>query len=433
MHRPVWKPFLIAGLLSIFGLFPIFQENGWAQTSTAEPGKEGTQQGSGEEPSYPARKVMVFFRTEGMGSEESTIFYDSLVIYLQGNLYNKRIVEGFPIRGPDSLNDRASVSYRRACDSWILVEVNKQADKIEVAYKLYDIPYEIYRAESKFSAEFPSARDRSTFFWKPIREILRELPPLPKDPVFTLRGVPGTRVFGLPGGIKELNAQGKATFSASTPATYRLRAEKVGYEPLEQQVLLKEKGGEILLDQKRGALVNMDLSLWNGQFPAFYLGLFPIPNSLFLKLGFTSFFSGIGPFLTNDSKFEPFVSYPLLTMDFQMGGYLSAPDATVRVYIGAGGVIRIFFSELRTMLDPVLPYGGYPLVGIEYAPKGGNSVFFEYTPRIYYLEAKATGTVPLDSYLQTAFFKDSLITGVAVQDWFWLDLISFRLGYRVRL
>lgn len=425
-NKSLRVPFFFVQLFCAFSLLLLPLGKGWAQES-------GPKEGAQEEPSYPPRKVMVFFRTEGMGSEESAIFYDSLVIYLQGNPYNKRIVEGLPIAGPDSVNDRASVSYRRACDSWIMVQVRKSGEEIEVAYRLYDIPYESYRAEGKFSTEFPGARDRSTFFWKPIRDTLRELPPLPKDPVFTIRGVPGTKIFGLPGGVKELNAEGKAEFTAPTPATYRFRAEKLGYEPLEEQVLLKEKGGEILLNQKRGTLVNLDLSLWNGQFPSFYLGLFPIPNSLFLKVGLTSFFSGFGPFLVNDSKFEPFVSYPLMTVDFQIGGYLSSPDATVRFYAGVGGFVRVFYSDLRTMLDPLLPYGGYPLIGIEYAPKAGNSVFFEYTPRILSMDAEAMGTVSIGSYLQTAFFKDSWASGTAVRDWFWLELVSFRLGYRVRL
>ncbi|GAB4222719.1 MAG: hypothetical protein Kow009_14600 [Spirochaetales bacterium] len=394
---------------------------------------EASREEAGGESPYPVRKVMIFFRTKGMSPEEASIFYDSLVIYLAGNPYQKRIVEGLPITGPNSLNERASVSFRRACDSWMLVRVNKRSEEIVVTYRLYDIPYESYRVESEYTTEMPSARDRSTFFWKPVREALRELPPLPKDPVFTLRGVPGTKVVGLPGGVKQLDAEGVTTFSAPTPATYRFRAEKLGYDPLEMQVLLKEKGDEIVLRQKRGTLLNVDLSLWNGQFPALYLGLFPIPNSLFLKAGLTSFFSGIGPFLANDSKFEPIVSYPLMTVDFQMGGYLSAPDAMLRVYLGVGFVVRIFYSDLQTMLDPVLPYGGYPLIGIEYAPGTRNSVFLEYTPRILYLDATTDGSVPLDSYLQTAYFKNSFVTGVPVQDWFWLEVISFRLGYRVRL
>ncbi|MCX7788072.1 MAG: hypothetical protein N2442_10290 [Spirochaetes bacterium] len=433
MNGPIGKTFVMIGLLCVLSFLPLTLDKGWAQVSTTETSGLPNQEGRTEEPSYPVRKVMVFFRTEGMGSEESTIFYDSLVIFLQGNPYNKRIVEGLPITGPDSLNERASVSFRRACDSWFLVQVKKQADAIEVSYQLYDIPYESYRAEAKYATEFPSARDRSTFFWKPIREALRELPPLPKDPVFTLRGIPGTRVFGLPGGVKELNAKGIATFAAPTPATYTFRAEKLGYEPFEQQVLLKEKGGDILLVQRRGTLLNLDFSLLNGQFPAFYMGFFPIPNTLFLKLGLTSFFSGIGPFLANDAKFEPFVSYPLMTVDLQMGGYLSSSDATVRVYVGAGVFLRVFYSDLRTMLDPVLPFGGYPLIGVEYAPKRGNSVFFEYTPRIILLDTQTKGSVPMESYLQTAFFKDSLISGTSVEELFWLELISFRLGYRVRL
>jgi len=425
-NKSLGVPLFLVALFCAWGLFLLPLGRGWSQES-------GPKEGTPEEPSYPPRKVMVFFRTEGMSSEESAIFYDSLVIYLQGNPYNKRIVEGLPIAGPDSVNDRASVSYRRACDSWIMVQVRKRGEQIQVDYRLYDIPYESYRSEGKFSTEFPGARDRSTFFWKPIRESFRELPALPKDPVFTIRGIPGTKIVGLPGGVKELNAEGKAAFSAPTPATYRFRAEKLGYEPLEEQVLLKEKGGEILLNQKRGTLVNLDISLWNGQFPSFYLGLFPIPNSLFLKVGLTSFFSGLGPFLVSDSKFEPFVSYPLMTVDFQLGGYLSSPDATVRFYAGVGVFVRVFYSDLRTMLDPLLPFGGYPLIGVEYAPKAGNSVFFEYTPRILSMDTEATGNVSIGSYLQTAFFKNSLVSGTAVGDWLWLELISFRLGYRVRL
>lgn len=431
MNKSLGTPFRIIGLFCVFALFFLPLGTGWSQESV--PQESLPKVGTPEEPSYPPRKVMVFFRTEGMASEEAAIFYDSLLIYLQGNPYNKRIVEGLPIAGPDSMNDRASVSYRRACDSWIMVQVRKSGEEIEVTYRLYDIPYELYRGEGKFSSEFPGARDRSTFFWKPVREALRELPSLPKDPVFTIRGVPGTKILGLPGGVRELDAEGKAAFSTPTPATYRFRAEKSGYDPLEEQVLMKEKGGEIILTQKRGTLANLDFSLWNGQFPSFYLGLFPIPNSLFLRLGLTSFFSGFGPFLVKDSKFEPFVSYPLMTVDFQLGGYLSSSDSTLRFYAGVGGFIRVFYSDLRTMLDPLSPYGGYPLIGVEYAPKAGNSVFFEYTPSILYMDAEETGSVSLGSYLQTSFYKDSLVSGIAVRDWFWIDFISFRLGYRVRL
>ncbi|HOV38836.1 MAG TPA: hypothetical protein PLG79_08950, partial [Spirochaetales bacterium] len=165
------------------------------------------QETGATEPSYPRRKVMVFFRTEGMSEEETALFYDSLVIYLQANSYNKRIVEGLPISGPETENDRSSISYRRACDSWMMVQVQKQGEGVDVTYTLYDIPYETYRAESRFSGEIPTARDRSTFFWKEVRDALKELTPLPADPVFTLTGVPGTLIHGLPGGDIRINAE----------------------------------------------------------------------------------------------------------------------------------------------------------------------------------------------------------------------------------
>lgn len=393
-----------------------------------------SQETGATESSYPKRKVMVFFRSEGMSQEETALFYDSLVIYLQANSYNNRIVEGLPISGPETENDRSSISYRRACDSWMMVQVQKRDEGVDVTYTLYDIPYETYRAESRFSGEIPTARDRSTFFWKEVRDALKELPPLPADPVFTLTGVPGTLIHGLPGGDIRINAEGKAAFSAPTPGVYQFRAEKLGYDPLEQQILLKEKGGDILLEQRRGTLVNLDLSLWNGQFPGVSVGLFALPNSLFVKLGVTSFYQGIGPILEEeDGHFEPFVSYPLMVLDLQIALYLSPADARARIYLGIGGCLRVFFADTRTMLDPVIPLGGYPLIGLEFAPNRKNSIFLEYTPRFLLVDADPPESMDIGPYLQTAYFKGGIETGASIGNDLWVEMISFRIGYRVRI
>ncbi|HOV39982.1 MAG TPA: hypothetical protein PLG79_14780, partial [Spirochaetales bacterium] len=225
-----------------------------------------------------------------------------------------------------------------------------------------------------------------------------------------------------------------AAFSAPTPGVYQFRAEKLGYEPLEQQILLKEKGGDILLEQRRGALVNLDLSLWNGQFPGVSVGLFALPNSLFVKLGVTSFYQGIGPILENeDSSFEPFVSYPLMMLDFQIALYLSPADARARIYLGIGGCLRIFFADTRTMLDPVIPFGGYPVIGLEFAPNRKNSIFLEYTPRFLLVDADPPESMDIGPYLQTAYFKEGIVTGASIGNDLWVEMISFRIGYRVRI
>jgi hypothetical protein len=318
----------------------------------------------------------------------------------------------------------------------MFVNVSSAADKVTVKYVLFDSVNETIVKEDTFTVEKPDARELSRLFWLDTANSLKLLKPLDPLPFYVIKGVPGTVVSGFPKGPVRLGISGRARVAVSVPSTYTLRAEKLGYEPLNTQVLLKEKGGEVILEQKRGSLFSLDVGLYNAQIPSFAFGVFIIPDQIYCKIDVINFRWGIGPFMDESAKdkgFEPFLDFPLMHLGFQIGSYSGQADSGFRLYYGMGGFSRLYSGGASLSLEPVIPFGFYPLLGIEYSPNPKGRAFFEVTPTFYYVENPGPYTgKTLIALLDNLYPDGYSSTVVSYKPWI-LDFMSFRFGYRRHL
>jgi hypothetical protein len=391
-----------------------------------------------EELEIPPRKMMLFYRAEPspLSEPENLVIYDSLVIALHAVREDCSVIEAAPLAGPETFDERSSVARRLICDSWMYVNVSSSGDKVTVKYILFDSVNEVVVKEDTFTGDKPDARELSRLFWLDTANSLKLLKPLDPLPSYVIKGVPGTVVSGFPKGPIRLGISGKARVTVSVPATYTLRAEKYGYEPLKMQVLLKEKGGEVQLEQRKGSLFSFDAGLYNSQIPSFSFGVFLVPDEMYFKIDLTNFNWGIGPFMdisSRDRGFDPFLNLPLMHLGLQVGAYSSQADATFRWYYGMGGIVRLYSGGPNLTVEPVVPYGFYPLLGIEYSPNPKGRIFFEFTPMFYYVDKVGPYTgETINALMDNIFPAGYTSTTVSYKPWI-VDYMSFRLGYRRHL
>ncbi len=394
------------------------------------------------DPTPPPRRIMVFFRNDAtnFAPDEKIAFYESLLIALQRSKKDCYPVEASPIAGPDSDDDRSSFARRKACDGWLLVRVKAAGeDQTSVDFVLFDVVNDIFVAKSSFTLDKPDARDLSIIFWEKITDAYLTLKPLDPLPTLTIRGVPGTVVYGLGKKALTIDANGRTRITVQPiPAVFSIRAEKTGYDTLEQDILIKEMGGDIKLEQKRGSLFSLDLTMLSMQFPGIDVGFYPIPNLLFFKLGFTTFQWGIylGDFQDNKgaagNNHSVIVHYPLMNLSFQAGVYISDPGKTVRTYLALGAFARLFFSDAYTGLEPIAPYGLQPVFGMEFHPVPSSCIFLEYAPSLYYVDEADSQYTKDFELLKTLYPKGHEWYTFSQGRWV-CDMLVFRVGYRWHL
>ena len=389
----------------------------------------------GPEAPVPPRKILLFYRDEAGGPalRDKVLLRETLLVSLRGVRADCFILEADPLAGPDSDDDKSSLARRGACDGWLSVRVSDApAGRLRGEYTLYDSVSLSYAARGAFEAEKPDIRDLARVFWRDAAAALEKLAPLDPLPPLVTRGVPGTRVYGLGKRSLRLDGDGSARVVLPTPGIYSLRAEKAGYDPVEKQVLYRESGGEILLDQKRGSLFSLDFSLENARYPAVSLSWFPVPNMVFLKTGAASYAAGIVGFVVppDEGSGTLRVSYPYANLSSQVGFYIRPPDSFFRPYLGGGIVARFFFGRDRAYVDPAVPFGGFPVLGCEFSRDPKNRFFVEATPTFYYAAKRSPD--PFQSFED--FMADRLEglwgAGFNIGDRWHIEVFSFRLGYR---
>ena len=400
------------------------------------PSRETPATAGEEELLVPTRKILVFYRNESstLSEAENRLIYESLLVSLQGVRNDAHVIEANPLAGPDSDDEKSSLVRRRACDGWFLARVSDAGEDVRVEYTLYDSVNLSYEARESFQARRPDTRDLARVFWRDAAASLRGLAPLEPLPSYLVTAKPDTFVYGFDRRRLRIGRDGTARVTVPVPGIYDLRAERTGYDPVERQVLLKESGGELVFEQKRGSLFSVDFSMQNAQFPGLDIAVFAVPNSVFLKAGFTSFKRGIGGFLTasDEEPFEGTVGYPLMHLVFQAGFYGGQPDSLVRTYFGAGALARLFLADGGTVIEPVIPYGVFPVFGVEFSTNPKLRFYLEATPTAYYVSER--------NYIAGLDFKDFVedylhasTLGIELFRRWYVDLAVFRIGCRWHL
>jgi hypothetical protein len=118
-------------------------------------------------------------------------------------------------------------------------------------------------------------------------------------------------------------------------------------------------------------------------YPGFDASFYPVPDFYWLKLGFNTFLVGL--VLAERREQSMLVSYSLSNINLSTGVYLNASDRLFRFYVGLGLFLRVITArEWAIALEPIAPWGFYPILGSEISRRQRLRFFVEYTPLVYW-------------------------------------------------
>jgi hypothetical protein len=115
----------------------------------------------------------------------------------------------------------------------------------------------------------------------------------------------------------------------------------------------------------------------------------------------------------------------LVNFNFGLKWYFRQPDKVIRPYLGLGMATRIWFDPF---IDPKVPYGLFPILGMDSFIARKLRLFTELQPTFYYM----TGSMPIDMrWTVIQDYVGSLIPGLFVnksEHWYFTG--HFRIGVR---
>ncbi|MBN1836102.1 MAG: hypothetical protein JW820_09650 [Spirochaetales bacterium] len=343
----------------------------------------------------PPRRLLFLFETaEGarLSPSEQLLLYESLLVRLGRASERIAVLEyeqsGVP--GTDELRDTATASRR--ADSWVFVTVGGSWPQLTVSARGQDL----VQAQTLFELSFEAtirrgAVDLERHFWDPVTDALtatlsgsgkQVAKTVSREPL-TIRGAPGTRILGLEPGPVELGESGALEIETLLPATFSLRATRLGYDPVEQDFYVEPGAGVLDLGQEPGTRWAFSFYLQMMNYPGFDASFYPVRDFYWVKLGFNTFL--IGLILAEDREESMLVSYSLSHLNLSTGVYLNASDRLFRFYAGLGAFLRVITAkEWAIAIEPIAPWGLYPILGTEISRRQNLRFFVEYTPLLYF-------------------------------------------------
>ncbi|MBN1838202.1 MAG: hypothetical protein JW820_20255, partial [Spirochaetales bacterium] len=192
-----------------------------------------------------------------------------------------------------------------------------------------------------------------------------------------------TRIAGLGPEPVELGESGDLGMEALLPATFSLRATRLGYAPIEQDFYVEPGVGVLDLGQEKGSRWALSFYLQMMNYPGFDASFYPVRDFHWVKLGFHTYLVGL--VLAEDRDESMLVSYSLSNLNLSTGLYLNASDRLFRFYAGLGVFLRVITArEWAIAIEPIAPWGFYPILGTEISRSERLRFFAEYTPLFYW-------------------------------------------------
>ena len=388
----------------------------WAQTSDAAGGAP--------------RKLLLFVDQQAGGSltdDQLLVVSRSLLVSLQDAVKGLAISDSVGSMKQGSEKGLSDLAEKAGADSWLWAQVSSDAGKTRIRARGFNV----ISREAKFDTtvtregalspqELPyekwddlAALVSSAF---PTNELDAQRSEGPRDLTLTVRALPGTLVSGPGKTTATAGKDGFAVMKLPGPGEYSVRSTLSGFYP-ETSSFILSSDREIFLTQTRTSWWTIDASLLQMGYPSFDLGRFIIPNSIYVRLGFTTYAVGLA-----FTETQMVTNNPLTNIVLQAGIYLRPEDVLFRAYVNVGAFLRFVYAP-GTLggVDP-LSWGGLQLsVGTEIGRSPRGRFFLEYQPMLY------AASVP-------GLFQASLGTSDATGWTFFpqgaFNYLSFRAGYR---
>ena len=384
-------------------------------------------------PGEETRRLLLCFELAPgakFSQQEELLLYESLLVKVGSASRKVAVLESPGRKPPASDAARSTLARSLGGDSWLRVQVSGDMGSVGLAVSSYDllVSQTIFQFELRKSLA-RGATELQRGFWNEVLQATAEYysqaaaaKSLPGEVVF--QTLPGTKIAVAGAQSLLADANGQARMQVQLPLTLSVRARRQGFYPLESKFYVTQELTTLELEQKRGTRFAFDFYLNNVIFPGFEFSWFPLPNTLFLRTGFTTYLAGL--LFSGDNRQESlFVSETLNLLDLAVGAYLNDADRNLRAYAGLGGFLRLVTARGYFGLEPIAPGGLQAILGIEYSRRLKQRFYLEFDPLLYFTS---------DTHLLIASFPpDQRLVGYAFFDKAAFYFLNLRLGFRWQL
>lgn len=295
--------------------------------------------------------------------------------------------------------DQVEEAARLGFDLAVALRLEQDDTGIQVSWALYDIgapagPEAELRAAAEGGSrmEGPAAGGPPATFWLGLLgaadKLLSELPPA-GTAVLKIEAPAGTKIGGFSKKPAVVPESGELELRLRSTSSYSWRASLAGHE--DETGLLSVSGREARLSIVFAPRLERSLEsgLVGGAFPDLWFSWRFAEGRLFARAGLIQYLWGMSLRDSDESDETPslFVSYGLVEPGAGIGVYASPPDDPVRFYASLDAALRVDLISDSTafiiMVDPVAPLEFKPAFGLEWAPAGRFSLFFELGSSIF--------------------------------------------------
>lgn len=381
------------------------------------------------------RRLIYLYETEPglLEPYDEFLLYNSILTDVAAANTQVVLVESPDRVVPFTLAGKEDLARRVDADAWMHIYVAGGLDDLTVRASLYDMTEGEELDEIIIEPGFPvSYRTLARGFWDELAASIGErFAPIVQAAEATIRGLPGTTIENLPGGVFVLGETGAETVLLPTPATYTLSGALSGYIPVQETFYLSSEPAEIDLVQLTTYRFGVDSFASSFQFPGARFRYNIVPGSWFARLSATTQYVGVN-FVPNQPLFSLGTS-KLSTLYLDGGTLLGNLDALVRYQFALGGFLRLRHEPFGLEQDASLG-GIHASVGIELAPWRRQRVlrnirlFAEYQPSIAF-------TSDSDAFLERSLAWNSFPGGtvplVYGLGWAVADLRELHVGLRL--
>ena len=402
-----------------------------AQQPAAEQPAAGAQPSTATAFGRPRFMVYLFqAEQDTLSPTERFVLYNSILAAATQANPDVVLLESPDQTVPDTSQGREELARRINADCWLFVSASGGFANLTIEAETYDIlrqqtfGQEIIRPG--FAVDY---RTISTGFWDKIVEAIRtSYTRIVDATTFTVKGVPGTELTGVPGGPYRIDKSGTLVQKIPYPSSFTMKARAGGYYDQEQSLFLGIEPLTVNLNQVAKPRLGAEVWLSSFQFPGIRLWWYVIPAEVFVRLSATTELFGFYPIDNAPSVVA--VGSPLSQVGLDAGLYIFPAESLLRFYIGVGGYLRFSSPPAPSFsIDTQGAPGAITLsLGAEYSPSRRLRFVIDYQPA-FILASNPQQFINL-SFVPNSF-PSGQVPGYIILPWGLFDLRNVYLGLRM--
>ncbi len=397
----------------------------YAQEATTEPASAPVSSFG-----RPRSMIYLFTAEEGtLSPEQAFLLYNSVLAAVAGANKDVVILESPDPSVPRTKEGKEELARRVNADCWLSIVASGGFENLTVEASTFDIIRQATTGEEIIRPGFVvDSRTIARGFWDNIVTSIRTgYSRIVDYTKLTVHGRPGTELLGVPGGPYRIDSTGTLVQDIPYPAVFQLRARAPGTYDVEKPMTLGIDSMEVDLGQVSKPWIGIEASLSSLQFPAVRAWISVIPAQLFVRFGLSTNMIGLYPI--DNAQALLIVGSPLSFVSLDAGVYILPAENLFRLFVAAGGYLRIAHPPGYFGLDRDAAPGAATLtLGGEYSPSRRVRFVLAYEPAFIF-------AADPQKFVRLSFVTNSYpsgqVPGYVMLPWGLFDLRNFYLGVRV--